>query len=174
MTTPARAALIGRDTPPGSTPIPWEEARDSFAAASTYWWSTASGDHPTLRPVLSVWVDDAPHVSTSPVTRKSRPLAASPTTTLACQTGIADTVVEGTTTRVTDPATLRAVATAYATKYGWSPSVVGDALGGEEGAPTAGPPPYEVYRITPRRAYAFGIDEDHGARSTRWVFPDHS
>jgi len=48
-------------------------------------------------------------------------------------------------------------------EYGW-PSTVRD---GTYGAPTAGPPPSEVYEITPTVVYGFGTDDDHAPRSTR-------
>jgi hypothetical protein len=36
------------------------------------------------------------------------------------------------------------------------------------GAPTAGPPPYEVYELIPTRVFGLGTDETYGA--TRWTF----
>ncbi len=40
------------------------------------------------------------------------------------------------------------------------------------GAPTAGPPPYRVYELTPRRVYAFGTSDNLGVRSTRFCFSE--
>jgi hypothetical protein len=37
-----------------------------------------------------------------------------------------------------------------------------------DGAPTAGPPPYQVYEVTPTTAFAFGKDESFSP--TRWRF----
>ena len=37
-----------------------------------------------------------------------------------------------------------------------------------DGAPTAGPPPYEVYEVTPATAFGFPTDETFTA--TRWRF----
>jgi hypothetical protein len=48
--------------------------------------------------------------------------------------------------------------------------VVGDAMEAPYGAPTAGPPPYAVFRVEPSRAYAIGINDSTNARSTRFVF----
>jgi hypothetical protein len=39
------------------------------------------------------------------------------------------------------------------------------------GAPTAGPPPYRVYEITPGFVYAFGTSDNLGVRSTRFHLP---
>jgi hypothetical protein len=54
-----------------------------------------------------------------------------------------DLVVEGTAAKVSDEARLRRVAEVYMTKYGWPVSVRDRAFYGD-GAPTEGPPPYEV------------------------------
>ena len=56
----------------------------------------------------------------------------------------------------------------HARKYGWPPTVADGAFDAPYGAPTAGPPPYEVYEITARTVYGFGTDEEHAPRSTRW------
>ena len=37
-------------------------------------------------------------------------------------------------------------------------------------APTAGPPPYLPYAITPETVYGIGTDEEFATRSTRWRF----
>ena len=37
-----------------------------------------------------------------------------------------------------------------------------------EGAPTAGPPPYDVYEVIPTTAFGFGTDESFSP--TRWRF----
>jgi hypothetical protein len=61
-----------------------------------------------------------------------------------------DLVVEGTAERVVDAAELQRVAETYAVQ-GWPASVAGDALTAEFSAPAAGPPPWNVYRVVPRR-----------------------
>ena len=55
-----------------------------------------------------------------------------------------DVVVEGVAARVDDDATLQRVAAAYDAKYGWPVTIVDGAFDAPYGAPTAGPPPYEV------------------------------
>jgi hypothetical protein len=59
------------------------------------------------------------------------------------------------------------VAEAYAAKYGWRVAIRDGAFVAD-GAPTAGPPPYDVYELTPATVFGFGTDEQHGA--TRWRF----
>jgi hypothetical protein len=70
-----------------------------------------------------------------------------------------DLVVEGQALKVSEPETLRRVADAYASIYDWHVAVRKGAFHNTEGAPTAGPPPYDVYEVVPATAFAFGTDE---------------
>ena len=58
------------------------------------------------------------------------------------------------------------VAEAYDAKYGWRLTVRDGAFHDAEGAPTAGPPPYDVYELIPTTAYGFGTDGTFAP--TRW------
>ena len=71
---------------------------------------------------------------------------------------------------MTEPTALERVAAAYRERYGWPVTVVDGALDAPFGAPTAGPPPYAVFRIEPVRAYAIGINEETNYLSTRFRF----
>jgi hypothetical protein len=77
-------------------------------------------------------------------------------------------VVEGLAEKVRDAGRLQRVANAHASTYDWHVTVRAGAFHDTEGAPTAGPPPYEVYVVTPTSAFGFGTDESFGA--TRWGF----
>ena len=57
---------------------------------------------------------------------------------------------------------LAAVATKYG-EQGWPAQVEGDELTAEYSAPSAGPPPWHVYRISPATVFAFGTAEPYGA-----------
>jgi hypothetical protein len=46
---------------------------------------------------------------------------------------------------------------------GWPANVDGDALTAPFSAPSAGVPPYYVYRVDPSKVYAFGTAEPFGA-----------
>jgi hypothetical protein len=81
-----------------------------------------------------------------------------------------DLVVEASASKVRDAATLERVAGAYASVYGWRVTVREGAFDGTEGAPTAGPPPYDVYELSPVKAFAFGIDAAMTFVPTRWRF----
>lgn len=60
---------------------------------------------------------------------------------------------------------------AYESKYGWPVTVTEEGLfDAPYGAPTAGPPPYRPYAITPSVVYAFGTSDNLGIRSTRFTF----
>ena len=64
--------------------------------------------------------------------------------------------------RVTNADELRSVADEYV-RLGWPAHVDGDALTAEYSAPSAGPPPWHVYRVMPSTVYAFGTAEPGGA-----------
>jgi hypothetical protein len=74
-------------------------------------------------------------------------------------------VIEGTAAPVTVEARVRQAAESYAAKYDWRPDVRDGTLWAD-GAPTAGPPPYQLYKVTPEVAYGFPTDE--GITPTRW------
>ena len=146
----------------------WAEAIQELRRATTCWVATI---HPTGRPhavpVLAVVTGDAVHFAAGPTTQKARNLARDPRLTLTTSGDALDVVVEGVADRVRDDAALAAVVEAYVTKYGWEVEAREGGLHGE-GAPTAGPPPYHVYRLVPRRA--FGFPTSGGAAPTRWRF----
>jgi nitroimidazol reductase NimA-like FMN-containing flavoprotein (pyridoxamine 5'-phosphate oxidase superfamily) len=149
-------------------PVAWAEARRRLEEADTYWLATARPDgRPHVVPVLAVWVDDALHVSAGAGTRKGRNLARDPRCVVVAGSPSLDLVLEGRAAKVTDEAKLRRVAEVYAAKYRWQVTVRDGALHGD-GAPTAGPPPYDVYEVTPTTAFGFGTDESFNAM--RWRF----
>jgi nitroimidazol reductase NimA-like FMN-containing flavoprotein (pyridoxamine 5'-phosphate oxidase superfamily) len=167
---PTGAAIAGDATTP-TTPMPWSEAERRLAGARTYWLATTGpGPRPHVRPVLAVWVDGALHTTSSPAARKARNLAGNDRCSFSVSADSVDVVLEGTAAKVTDTGHLQRVADAYRDKYGWPPTVVDGAFDAPYGAPTAGPPPYEVYEITPTVVFGFGTDEDHAPRSARWTF----
>ena len=92
-----------------------------------------------------------------------------PRCALSVATSAFDLVVEGNATKVTDPAAVAKLARCWADE-GWPCRVdeSGLALTAEYSAPSAGPPPWSVYRITARGATAMSTVEPGGA--TRWTF----
>jgi len=159
----------------GAPPIAWERVRTAFATdidqapgsggpdRHTAWLSTINPDGaPHVVGVGIAQVDGIWHFTSGPAARKARNIAADPRCVVSVAIQDFDLTVEGRATRVTDPAELRSVAQTY-NRYGWPAEVVGDALTAEFNAPTAGPPPWHVYRLTVHTVYALGTTEPYGA-----------
>jgi hypothetical protein len=136
----------------------------------TCWLATINADgSPHVTGVGALWVDGAFWFETGERTRKGRNLVRDPRCTLSVATEAFDLVVEGAAEKVSDPLTVAAMAERWAAG-GWPARVdeTGVALTAEFSAPSAGPPPWSVYRITPRNATALETVEPGGA--TRWSF----
>jgi hypothetical protein len=78
-----------------------------------------------------------------------------------------DLTLEGDAHRVTDAATLERLAGVFRSG-GWPATVAGDALTAPYNAPSAGPPPWHLYRLTLHSAVGVACAEPYGA--TRWTF----
>ncbi len=136
----------------------------------TCWLATSNPDgSPHVTGVGALWADGCFWFETGQRTRKGRNLARDPRCALSVATQEFDLVVEGQATVVTDAATVAAMAARWAAE-GWPARVddTGLALTAEYSAPSAGPPPWHVYRLTPRTATAVGTVLPGGA--TRWRF----
>ena len=137
----------------------------------TCWLATINADgSPHVTGVGALWVDGAFWFETGKTTRKGRNLRAGPPVHLEPRaTKEFDLVVDGDAELVSDPETVAAMAAQWA-EGGW-PARVDDSgvtLTAEFSAPSAGPPPWFVYRITVRQATALQTEEPGGA--TRWRF----
>jgi hypothetical protein len=175
---PQRAQALLPDQPVTT----WEDARDRLANAgpddySHSWLATVRPDgRPHLMPVISFWIDGAPHFIVGEGTRKGRNLAAN----AWCAVGTEnrklpslDIIVEGRAEPLTDPADVQRVAEAFAANN-WPLEPRGAEVDGPN-APTAGPPPYRIYRLTPSRAFGlpgnygmFEVNPDDLPKPTRW------
>jgi PPOX class probable F420-dependent enzyme len=136
----------------------------------TCWLATINPDgSPHLTGVGALWAGGGFWFQTGRGTRKGRNLARDPRCTLSVAAREFDLVVAGEASLVTDPATVAAMAARWAAE-GWPARAdeTGRALTAEYSAPSAGPPPWHVYRLTPRTATALGTVEPGGA--TRWRF----
>jgi PPOX class probable F420-dependent enzyme len=136
----------------------------------TCWLATINPDgSPHVTGVGALWVEDAFWFETGETTRKGRNLARDPRCTLSVSTHEFDLTVDGDAATVTDRPTVAAMAERWAAE-GWPARVddTGTALTAEYSAPSAGPPPWSVYRIAPRAATALLTLEPGGA--TRWRF----
>jgi nitroimidazol reductase NimA-like FMN-containing flavoprotein (pyridoxamine 5'-phosphate oxidase superfamily) len=153
-----------------TTTSPWARAHEILEAVpATYWLATVRPDGaPHVRPVLAVWADGGLYFCAGESTRKARNLVLDPRCVLTAEQEPLDLVLEGRAVKVRDEPTLRRVADVYARVYDWHVTIRDGAFHDTEGAPTAGPPPYDVYEAAPTTAFGFGIDETFV--STRWRF----
>lgn len=136
----------------------------------TSWLTTLDPDGtPHVTAVGALWLDGGFWFQTGRGTRKGRNLARDPRCTVAVSTHEFDLAVDGTASLVTDPATVARLAAAWA-DGGWPCEVdaSGTALTAPFSAPSAGGPPWSVYRVTARSASAVATVEPGGA--TRWTF----
>ena len=114
-----------------------------------------------------MYIDGDVYITSGPKTRKSRNLAANPASSISISLKGIDMVFEGEAKRVTDKATLESVVAVFQ-KGGWPAKVEGDAFTAPFSAPSAGPPPWYLYRFTFHTAVGVAGEEPHGA--TRWTF----
>jgi hypothetical protein len=136
----------------------------------TSWLATISPDgSPHVTGVGAVWFEGTFWFETGETTRKGRNLARDPRCTLSLATVEFDLVVEGVAEKITDPAVVATMAEQWRAQ-GWPASVdpSGVALTAEYSAPSAGPPPWRVYRLVAQRATGLLVVDPGGA--TRWQF----
>ena len=135
----------------------------------TCWLATINPDgSPHVNGVGAIWTDGSFWFETGRATRKGRNVARDPRCTLSLATFEFDLVVEGEASLVTDPATVAKLAAIWAEDWPCTVDESGWALTAEFSAPSAGPPPWHVYRIDARRATALATTGQGGA--TRWDF----
>jgi hypothetical protein len=157
----------------GDPALPWSRPRDLLAASTPkpstpFFLGTSRPDgRPHTAGIGALWLDGDLYFTSGPGTRKARNLAANPACTISVRLEDIDLVLEGEATRVTDRPTLEQVAGLYA-EGGWPAVVEGDALTAPYSAPSAGPPPWYLYRFTFHTAVGVATAEPNGA--TRWRF----
>jgi Pyridoxamine 5'-phosphate oxidase len=157
----------------GSVELPWSRPRgilvnDTPEADMTFFVATVRADgRPHSAGVGGAWVDDALYFTSGPGTQKSRNLAANPACTVSVRMRGIEVGLEGEAYRVTDPATLGRLAAVYRSG-GWPAEVEGDAFTAPFSAPSAGPPPWHLYRLTLQAAVGVATTEPFGA--THWEF----
>ena len=156
----------------GSPALPWSRAHDLLAVGprrdpAFVLGPTRPDGRPHAAVIGAAWFDGDLYFTSGPGTRKARNLAANPACTLAIRLEGLDLVVEGEAARVTDRPTLEQVAALYRAG-GWPAEVEGDAFTAPYSAPSAGPPPWHLYRFTFHTAFGVAGQEPYGA--TRWRF----
>jgi hypothetical protein len=157
----------------GHPSIPWSRAERLLKAAvagtdTFFFLATVRPDgRPHVAGIGPVWADGKFYVVSGPETRKSRNLADRSDCVISVSLPGLDLVVEGTAAKVTDEATLHRLVKVY-NDQGWPAKVEDGAFTGPYSAPSAGPPPWDLYEFTPVTAFGVASAEPHGA--TRWRF----
>jgi Pyridoxamine 5'-phosphate oxidase len=155
--TPPRATNLDRY---GNAPLPWSRAHGELEKGSTgpditHFLGTLGPDgRPHVAGVGAAWFDGVLYFISNLAARKARNLAANPACTIAVKLAGIDLTLMGTAVQVSDAATLEQVA--------------GDALTAPFSAPSAGPPPWHVFRFTFETVVGVATAEPYGA--TRWHF----
>jgi len=159
----------------GSPALEWNRVQNILVTTPsrldiTFFLGTVRPDgRPHSAGVGALWSDGDFYIVSGPETRKSRNLAANPACTISVRLEGIDVILEGEARRITDQPTLERVAKLYRDS-GWPAEVQGDAFTAPYSAPSAGKPPWYVYRFTFHTAFAVATAEPNGA--TRWRF-DH-
>jgi hypothetical protein len=157
----------------GSPALPWSRPRDLLAAGTpqpgiAFFLGTSRLDgRPHAAGIGALWLDGDLYFTSGPGAQKARNLAANSACTISARLEGIDLTLEGDAARATDPSTLEAAAERYRAG-GWPAQVAGDAFTAPFSAPSAGPPPWHLYRFTFHTAFGVATAEPHGA--TRWRF----
>jgi nitroimidazol reductase NimA-like FMN-containing flavoprotein (pyridoxamine 5'-phosphate oxidase superfamily) len=161
--------------------IEWDRVRQALAEGlghqapetggpdrHTLWLATANPDGtPHVMPLGVMLVDGSLYFTSGAGTRKAKNLARNPRCAITAATHAFDVVMEGEAVKVTDDAKLQRLADVFSSQ-GWEPEVRDGAFYAEFSAPSAGPPPWELYEMTPTTVFALGTAEPYGA--TRFRF----
>ena len=154
--------------------LDWSRARTQIVSQTgpdvTYFLCTTRPDgRPHVAGVGALWFEGDLFVVSGDQTRKSKNLQANP----ACAFGVRlpgiDVTLEGSARRVTDLQLLERLAAHYR-QNGWPAQVDAQTLAftAAYSAPSAGPPPWQVYRFVFVSATGVATAEPYGA--TRWRF----
>jgi hypothetical protein len=152
-------------------PIPWSRALEALVAAEPQARCFLATTRPDGRPhaagIGALWDEGRVYFVSGAGTRKSQNVAANPQCAIAMALDGIDLVIEGAAERVTDDKTLRRLAKRYGDQ-GWPARVEGGAFTYDYSAPSAGPPPWDLYAVAPTTVFGVLAAEPGGA--TRWRF----
>jgi hypothetical protein len=157
----------------GDPALPWSRPHDLLASGPKgpmvgFFLGTVRPDgRPHAAGIGAVWHDGDLYFTSGPGTRKARNLAANPACTISVKLAGLDLTLDGAAARVAEPAILERVAGIYR-EIGWPAVVDGDGFTAPFSAPSAGPPPWHLYRFTFHTVIGLSTTEPNGA--TRWRF----
>lgn len=153
-------------------PIPWSRALEALESKQPddrphFLATTRPDGRPHLAGVGAVWDDGKVYFVSGAATRKSQNLAQNANCAVSMSLKGIDLVFEGRAERVTDDETLQRLAKRYA-DGGWPTRVEDGAFTYDYSAPSAGPPPWDLYAVAPKTV--FGVMSDGPGGATRWRF----
>lgn len=173
MTTMTPRETINLATLYNEPEMPWSRAVEALGEGSLgpevpFFLGTVGPDgRPHSAAIGAVPHDGTLYFTSGPAARKTRHLTERPAVTISARLDGIDVVFEGRAVRVTDPATIDAVAAVYAAS-GWPASRDGDAVTAPYSAQSAGPAPWFLYRLDVERAIGVATKPPHGASSWRF------
>lgn len=157
----------------GYGPLPWERARDILSVGSlgpsvTFFLGTVGQDgSPHAAGVGAAWFDGDLYFNSSETKRKARDLAAHAGCTISARLVGIDLIFEGRAAIVDDAGLVGRVADVFRAG-GWPVEVERALFVGPYSAPSAGPPPWQLYRFVFDQVTGVATAEPFGA--TRWRF----
>jgi hypothetical protein len=157
----------------GGPPLAWARAHDLLQngpkgpLAGFFLATTDPDGRPHAAGVGVVWHDGDLYFTSGARTRKSRNLQANPACALAVKLPGMDLTIDGKATKVSETTTLEKVAAIYR-ELGWPAQVDGDGFTAPYSAPSAGRPPWDLYRFTYSRVVGVSTVDPNGA--TLWQF----
>jgi hypothetical protein len=149
----------------GDAALPWSRAREGLETAlanletAQFLGTTGPDGRPHSAGVGGLWQDATIYFTSGPGTRKSRHLTVNPACTFSARLPSLDLVLEG-----------EERAAASYREGGWPVEVDAEAPGftAPFSAPSAGRPPWHLYRLDFHTAFGVATAEPFGA--TRWRF----
>lgn len=168
----------------GHTTTPWEGAKErleNHEDGRTYWLATVRPNgRPHVAPILGLWFEGAFYFITGETSRKGKNLTGEPRCAIAVSSLVLpslDIMIEGDARKLTSKDELQRVVDAFGSRMGWPLEVEDEGVAGPH-APTAGPPPYAVYELTPTTVFGLpgmaGMEGMAGPADpfspTRWRF----
>jgi pyridoxamine 5'-phosphate oxidase-like protein len=155
----------------GLDAIPWSRALEALESTvpdqSSFLATTRPDGRPHLAGIGALWDQGRLYFVSGAGTRKSRNLAGNPRCAVSMPLPGLDLVIEGAAERVTDEETLQRLAKRYGDQ-GWPATVKDGAFTHDYSAPSAGPPPWDLYVVAPTTVFGVLSAEPGGAM--RWRF----
>jgi hypothetical protein len=151
----------------GSPDLAWSGVRELLEAgrAQRFWLATVDADgRPHLAGIGARWVEGVLYFKSGARTRKSRNLERDGRCVISAELPDFDVTFTGEAVRVIDEPTVHRIAEIYADS-GWPARAKGSQLEADYSAPTAGPPPWDVWTMAPESAVGLGA-----GGAMRWHF----